>query len=67
MKAIQLTAPSLSAFPQRGRGGRDCVHDRLCRRIVPVIDQTFDIGETAAAYAELNAGGRHFGTIAIVQ
>ncbi len=35
-------------------------------RIVPVIDRTFARGETAAAYAELGAGGRHFGKIAIV-
>jgi NADPH:quinone reductase-like Zn-dependent oxidoreductase len=34
-------------------------------RIVPVIDRVFDIGETAAAYAELSAGGRHFGKLAI--
>jgi NADPH:quinone reductase-like Zn-dependent oxidoreductase len=34
-------------------------------RIVPVIDRVFDIEQTAAAYAELAAGGRHFGKIAI--
>ena len=34
-------------------------------RIVPVIDRVFDIGETGAAYAELAAGGRHFGKLAI--
>jgi NADPH:quinone reductase-like Zn-dependent oxidoreductase len=34
-------------------------------RIVPVIDRVFDIGDTAAAYAELSAGGRHFGKLAI--
>lgn len=33
--------------------------------IVPVIDRVFDIGETAAAYTELSAGGRHFGKLAI--
>ncbi len=34
-------------------------------RIVPVIDRVFDIDDTRAAYAELNAGGRHFGKLAI--
>lgn len=34
-------------------------------RIVPVIDRVFDIADTAAAYAELSTGGRHFGKIAI--
>lgn len=34
-------------------------------RIVPVIDRVFGINETSAAYAELSAGGRHFGKLAI--
>jgi len=34
-------------------------------RIVPVIDRVFGIDETSAAYAELSAGGRHFGKLAI--
>jgi NADPH:quinone reductase-like Zn-dependent oxidoreductase len=34
-------------------------------RIVPVIDRVFDIDDTRAAYAELSAGGRHFGKLAI--
>jgi len=34
-------------------------------RIVPVIDRVFGMADTAAAYAELSAGGRHFGKIAI--
>jgi NADPH:quinone reductase-like Zn-dependent oxidoreductase len=34
-------------------------------RIVPVIDRVFDIDDTRAAYAELAAGGRHFGKLAI--
>jgi NADPH:quinone reductase-like Zn-dependent oxidoreductase len=34
-------------------------------RIVPVVDRVFDIDDTGAAYAELNAGGRHFGKLAI--
>jgi len=35
-------------------------------RIEPVIDRVFGIDETQAAYAELAAGGRHFGKLAIV-
>ncbi|WP_317204764.1 NAD(P)-dependent alcohol dehydrogenase [Janthinobacterium sp.] len=34
-------------------------------RIVPVIDRVFDIEDSAAAYAELSAGGRHFGKLGI--
>jgi NADPH:quinone reductase-like Zn-dependent oxidoreductase len=34
-------------------------------RIVPVIDRVFGIDDTSAAYAELSAGGRHFGKLAI--
>lgn len=35
-------------------------------RIVPVVDRVFGMDETAAAYAELAAGSRHFGKLAIV-
>lgn len=35
-------------------------------RIVPVVDRVFGMDGTAAAYAELAAGGRHFGKLAIV-
>lgn len=35
-------------------------------RIVPVIDRVFGIEDTPAAYAELSAGGRHFGKLAIM-
>lgn len=34
-------------------------------RIVPAIDRVFGIEDTGAAYAELSAGGRHFGKLAI--
>jgi NADPH:quinone reductase-like Zn-dependent oxidoreductase len=34
-------------------------------RIVPVIDRRFALEETAAAYAELAAGSRHFGKLAM--
>jgi NADPH:quinone reductase-like Zn-dependent oxidoreductase len=34
-------------------------------RIVPVIDRVFGLNDTGAAYAELSAGGRHFGKLAI--
>jgi NADPH:quinone reductase-like Zn-dependent oxidoreductase len=36
-------------------------------RIVPVVNRVFGMEETSAAYAELSAGGRHFGKLAIVQ
>ncbi|KQV85216.1 alcohol dehydrogenase [Massilia sp. Root351] len=44
----------------------EAVRAIAAHRIVPVIDRVFDIGDTAAAYAELSAGGRHFGKLAIV-
>lgn len=34
-------------------------------RIEPVVDRVFDIHDVGGAYAELAAGGRHFGKIAI--
>lgn len=43
----------------------EAVRAIAAHRIVPVIDRVFDIGDTAAAYAELSAGGRHFGKLAI--
>lgn len=43
----------------------DAARAIAAHKIVPVIDRVFDIGDTAAAYAELNAGGRHFGKLAI--
>jgi NADPH:quinone reductase-like Zn-dependent oxidoreductase len=35
-------------------------------RIVPVVDRAFGLDETAAAYAALAEGSRHFGKLAIV-
>lgn len=35
-------------------------------RIVPVIDRVFGIGDAREAYAQLAAGGQHFGKLAIV-
>lgn len=35
-------------------------------RIVPVIDHVFGIGDAREAYAQLAAGGQHFGKLAIV-
>jgi len=43
----------------------DAARAIAAHKIVPVIDRVFDIGDTAAAYAELSAGGRHFGKLAI--
>ena len=34
-------------------------------KLKPVIDRVFGIADTAEAYAELSAGGRHFGKLAI--
>jgi NADPH:quinone reductase-like Zn-dependent oxidoreductase len=44
---------------------RDAVRGIAANRIVPVVDRVFGIDETAAAYAELAAGSRHFGKLAI--
>jgi len=44
----------------------DAARAIAAHRIVPVIDRVFDIDDTRAAYAELSAGGRHFGKLAIV-
>jgi NADPH:quinone reductase-like Zn-dependent oxidoreductase len=43
----------------------EAAHAIAAHRIVPIIDRVFDIDETRAAYAELSAGGRHFGKLAI--
>ena len=43
----------------------DAARAMAAHKIVPVIDRVFDIGDTAAAYAELSAGGRHFGKLGI--
>lgn len=44
---------------------RDAARAIAAHRIDPVVDRTFDIEETAHAYAHLAAGGRHFGKVAI--
>jgi D-arabinose 1-dehydrogenase-like Zn-dependent alcohol dehydrogenase len=44
---------------------RDAVRAIAAARIQPVIDKTFDCGETMQAYANL-AAGDHFGKIALV-
>ena len=44
----------------------DAMRAIAAHRIVPVIDRRFGLDDTAAAYAELAAGGRHFGKLAIV-
>jgi NADPH:quinone reductase-like Zn-dependent oxidoreductase len=43
----------------------DAIRAIAAHKIVPLIDRVYDIGETGAAYAELAAGGRHFGKLAI--
>lgn len=43
----------------------DATRAIAAHRIVPVIDRVFDFEDAGAAYAELAAGGRHFGKLAI--
>lgn len=44
----------------------DAARAIAAHRIVPVIDERFDLADTASAYARLAEGGRHFGKLAIV-
>lgn len=43
----------------------DAVRAIAANRIVPVVDRVFELDETADAYAELAAGRRHVGKLAI--
>jgi NADPH:quinone reductase-like Zn-dependent oxidoreductase len=45
---------------------KEAVRASAAHRIVPVVDRRFGLDETAAAYAELAAGSRHFGKLAFV-
>ena len=60
-KALRVTGNSTGSVADLA----DAVRAIAAHRIVPVIDRVFDIGDTRAAYAELAAGGRHFGKLAI--
>jgi NADPH:quinone reductase-like Zn-dependent oxidoreductase len=61
VKALRITGNSTGSVSDFAEAARAI----SAHRIVPVIDRVFDIGDTAAAYAELSTGGRHFGKLAI--
>lgn len=60
VKAVRIVGNNTGSVADLAQAARAIA----ANRIVPVIDQVFDIGSTAAAYAELGTG-RHFGKIAI--
>lgn len=62
VKALRIVGNSTGSVADLAQATRAIA----AHRIVPVIDQIFGIADTRAAYAELNAGGRHFGKLAIV-
>ncbi|MEP6773667.1 MAG: zinc-binding dehydrogenase, partial [Polaromonas sp.] len=61
VKALRIIGNSTGSAADLAEAARAIA----AHRIVPVIDRVFDIADTAAAYAELSAGGRHFGKLAI--
>lgn len=61
-KAVRIVGNSTGSVADLGAAVRAIA----ANRIVPVVDQRFGIDETAAAYAELAAGSRHFGKLAIL-
>lgn len=61
VKALRIVGNNTGSVDDLAQASRALA----AHRIVPVIDRVFDIGDTAAAYAELGAGGRHFGKLAI--
>ena len=62
VKALRIVGNSTGSVADLAQATRAIA----AHRIVPVIDRIFDIADTGAAYAELSAGGRHFGKLAIV-
>ncbi len=62
-KAVRIVGNSTGSVVDLGEAMRAIA----ASRIMPVIDRWFGIDETAAAYAELAAGSRHFGKLAIVR
>ncbi|WP_394792008.1 NAD(P)-dependent alcohol dehydrogenase [Rhodoferax sp.] len=62
VKALRIVGNSTGSVADLAQATRAIA----AHRIVPVIDRIFGIAETSAAYAELSAGGRHFGKLAIV-
>lgn len=61
VKALRIVGNSTGSVADLAQATRAIA----AHRIMPVIDRVFDMADTAAAYAELSAGGRHFGKIAI--
>jgi len=61
VKALRIVGNSTGSVSDLA----EAVRAIAAHRIVPVIDRVFDIGDTAEAYAELSAGRRHFGKLAI--
>jgi NADPH:quinone reductase-like Zn-dependent oxidoreductase len=61
VKALRIVGNSTGSVADLAEAARAI----SAHRIVPVIDRVFSIEDTRAAYAELSAGGRHFGKLAI--
>lgn len=60
-KAVRIVGNSTGSVADL----KEAVRAIAANRIVPVVDNRFGIDETAAAYAEMAAGSRHFGKLAI--
>jgi NADPH:quinone reductase-like Zn-dependent oxidoreductase len=60
-KAVRIVGNSTGSVADLS----EAVRAIAANRIVPVVDRRFGIDETAAAYAELAAGSRHFGKLVI--
>ena len=61
VKALRIVGNNTGSVADLAQAARAIA----ANRIVPVIDQVFDIGSAGAAYAELSASGRRFGKIAL--
>lgn len=61
-KGLRVVGNSTGSVADLG----EAVRAIAANRMEPVVDRRFGIDETAAAYAELAAGSRHFGKLAIV-
>ncbi|HEX5739320.1 MAG TPA: NAD(P)-dependent alcohol dehydrogenase [Hydrogenophaga sp.] len=61
VKALRIVGNNTGSVADLAQAARAIA----AHRIEPVIDRTFGIDETSAAYAQLSAGGQHFGKIAI--
>jgi len=60
-KAVRIVGNSTGSVADL----KEAVRAIAANRIVPVVDRRFGIDETAAAYAELAAGSRHFGKLVL--